>query len=101
ITPGPVVIVATFVGYLVDGVTGGVVAALGVFLPPYLIVLVVAPRFREFASKARVRAVVDGITAGATGALIGAAFLLGIRTLAGFRELTIAAIVLVLLAVRA
>lgn len=101
ITPGPVVIVATFVGYLVGGVSGGVVAALGVFLPPYLIVLVAAPRFREYAGKAPVRAVVDGITAGATGALIGAAFLLGFRTLAGFRELVIAGIVLILLTIRA
>ena len=100
ITPGPVVIVATFVGYLVGGVTGGVVAALGVFLPPYIIVLIAAPRFREYVGKARVRAMVDGITAGATGALIGAALLLGVRTLAGAEQLVIAGIVLLLLTLR-
>src|SRR5207237_2910834 len=41
ITPGPVVITAAFVGYLVGGLLGSAVAALAVFLPVYVFVLVV------------------------------------------------------------
>src|SRR5207248_10419716 len=39
ITPGPVVITAVFVGYLVAGLSGAAIAGIGVFLPPFLMVL--------------------------------------------------------------
>ena len=48
ITPGPVVITVAFIGFLVAGLTGAVVSAFGVFLPPYLIVIFVAPHFRRW-----------------------------------------------------
>lgn len=47
ISPGPVVIMATFAGYLVDGVIGAVVATLAVFLPVYLLVVVPGGWFRK------------------------------------------------------
>ena len=97
ITPGPVVITATFIGYLVGGVLGACVAALGVFLPAYLVVLLVAPRFAAIVGNARVRHVVAGVTAGATGAIAGAAILLSSRVLTDARGLAIAAVVLVAL----
>ena len=43
ISPGPVVITATFVGYLVAGFWGGTVSTIGIFLPSFLFVLLVAP----------------------------------------------------------
>jgi chromate transporter len=45
VTPGPIVITATFVGYLLHGTIGAIVATLGVFLPSFLIVVVTAPHF--------------------------------------------------------
>jgi chromate transporter len=77
ITPGPVVITAGFIGYLVAGPAGAGVAALGVFLPPFLLVLLLAPYYRRFAQNRQVKAFVQGVTAAATGASAGAAFVLG------------------------
>jgi chromate transporter len=81
ITPGPVVITVAFIGYLVAGPLGACAAAVGVFLPSYLFVVVPAPYFRRFADNPKVRAFVDGVTAAATGAIAGAAFVLGRRAL--------------------
>ena len=79
ITPGPVVITVAFIGYLTAGPLGALAAALGVFLPVYLVVVVAAPHFSRLAQNPRVRAFVDGVTAAATGAIAGAAFVLGKR----------------------
>ena len=81
ITPGPVVITVSFIGYLVGGFAGAVLAALGVFLPCYLFVILPAPHFRRFAQNTRIKAFVDGVTAAAVGAIAGAAFVLGRRAI--------------------
>src|SRR5207244_5030499 len=81
ITPGPVVITTAFIGYLVAGPLGATVAALGVFLPCYLFVILPAPYFRRFAGKPAVKGFVDGVTAAATGAIAGAAIVLGRRAI--------------------
>ena len=77
ITPGPVVITTAFIGYLVAGPVGAVVAAVGVFLPCYLFVIVPAPYYRKHGSRPGIRAFVQGVTAAATGAIAGAVFVLG------------------------
>ena len=56
ITPGPVVITVGFIGYLVAGVVGASLAALGVFLPCYLFVVVPAPYYRRYAGNPRIKA---------------------------------------------
>jgi chromate transporter len=77
ITPGPVVITAGFIGYLVAGPTGATLASLGVFFPCYLFVVTLAPFYRRFAQNRRVKAFVQGVTAAAIGAIAGAAVVLG------------------------
>ena len=47
VTPGPIVITATFVGYLLHGTLGAIVATVGVFLPSFLIVVAMAPHFER------------------------------------------------------
>jgi chromate transporter len=79
ITPGPVVITVAFIGYLVAGPVGATVAAIAVFLPCYLLVILPARYFRRAVHDPRVRAFVDGVTAAAAGAIGGAAFVLGRR----------------------
>jgi chromate transporter len=90
ITPGPVVITVAFIGYLKAGFAGSVAAALGVFVPCYLFVIIPAPYFRRFADNPRVRAFVDGVTAAATGAIAGAAFVLGRRAIVDVTTVIIA-----------
>ncbi len=79
ITPGPVVITVGFIGYLVAGPAGAVVAALATFLPCYVFTVVPAPHFQRWSRSQAIRAFVDGVTAAATGAIAGAAFVLGRR----------------------
>ena len=81
ITPGPVVITVAFIGYLVAGPLGGLSAALGVFLPCYLFVIVPAPYFARIAKNPWIAAFVEGVTAAATGAIAGAAIVLGRRAI--------------------
>jgi chromate transporter len=97
ITPGPVVITVAFIGYLVAGPAGATLAAIGVFVPCFTIVLVAAPHFRRFAGKTRVKAFVEGVTAGAVGALAGAVIVLARRSLVDLPTIAIALVALALL----
>lgn len=81
ITPGPVVITVAFIGYLVGGTWGMTAAALGVFLPVYVFVVVPAPYFRRHRSQPIMKGFVDGVSAAATGAIAGAAYVLASRAL--------------------
>ncbi len=100
ITPGPVVITAGFIGYLVAGPIGAVAAALAVFAPPYLIVVIGAPYYHRFAQNRQVKAFVQGVTAAAVGAITGAAFILGRRALIDLPTALIAVITFALLMLR-
>lgn len=90
ITPGPVVITAGFIGYLVAGLIGATAAALAVFAPPYLIVIFGAPYYRRFAQNRQVKAFVQGVTAAAVGAIAGAAVILSKRALVDVPTMLIA-----------
>jgi chromate transporter len=90
ITPGPVVITAGFIGYLVAGPLGATLAAVAVFAPPYFIVLIAAPLYRRFTKNRYVNAFVKGVTAAAVGAITGAVFILSSRTLIDRNSLAIA-----------
>jgi chromate transporter len=97
ITPGPVVITAGFIGYLVAGPVGATLAAIAVFMPPYLIVIAGAPYYRRFAKNLQVKAFVQGVTAAAVGAIAGAAFILGRRSLIDPPTISIAVLTFALL----
>jgi len=90
ITPGPVVITVGFIGYLVAGFWGAVVAALATFLPCYIFTVLPAPYFKKYGKHPAIKAFVDGITAAAIGAIAGAVVVLGKRTLIDFPTVVIA-----------
>ncbi len=90
ITPGPVVITVGFIGYLVAGFPGAVVAALATFLPCYLFTIIPAPYFKKIAKNKPVKAFVDGITAAVIGALVGAVFVIATRSITDVPTIIIA-----------
>ena len=77
LSPGPVVITATFVGYLVAGFWGSFVSTVGIFLPSFLLVLIVAPILVRHRTNPNVKGFVKGAYAAAIGTILGACILLG------------------------
>ena len=77
ISPGPVVITATFVGYLVAGFWGSVVSTIGIFLPSFLFVLIAAPLLARHRANPNVQGFIKGAYAAAIGTILGACILLG------------------------
>ena len=97
ITPGPVVITVAFIGYLVGGPLGATVAAVAVFLPCWFFVVIPAPYYERFATRKGIADFVDGVTAAATGAIAGAAFVLGRRALIDLPTIAICVVVFIVI----
>lgn len=77
LTPGPVVIAATFLGYQIAGLAGAAVATVGIFLPIYAGVVLPGRWFVRHRHQRQVQAFVRGATAAAAGAIAGAVVVLG------------------------
>ena len=97
ITPGPVVITVAFIGYIIAGVAGATAAALGIFLPVYLIVVLLAPSYKRWAKNPQLNAFVRGVTAAATGAIAGAVIVLARRSVVDLPTILICAVSLAVL----
>ncbi|KQW38387.1 chromate transporter [Rhizobacter sp. Root404] len=80
ITPGPVVITTGFIGFLIAGFWGALVAALATFLPCYILTVLPAPYFKKHGKHPGIVAFVDGVTAAAVGALTGAVIVIAQRS---------------------
>ena len=76
-SPGPVVITATFVGYLVGGFWGSLVATFGIFFPSFIFILVAAPLLARHGKNPDVQGFVRGAYGAAIGTILGACILLG------------------------
>ncbi|MGN6528901.1 MAG: chromate transporter [Burkholderiaceae bacterium] len=81
ITPGPVVITTAFIGFLVHGFWGAVMAAAGTFLPCYLFTVLPAPYFKKHGKRPGLLAFIDGATAAAIGAIAGSVVVIGQRSI--------------------
>jgi len=77
ISPGPVVITATFVGYAVDGFAGAAAATLGMFLPSIVLTVLATPLLLRYGSHPRVAGFVRGVTVAVVGVLAGTTYLIG------------------------
>ncbi|WP_082720752.1 chromate transporter [Burkholderia sp. ABCPW 14] len=97
ITPGPVVITVGFIGYLVAGLPGACIAALGTFLPCYLFTVIPAPYVKKYGHRPGVKAFVDGITAAAVGAISGSVLVIAKRSIVDVPTAILAVVTVVLL----
>ena len=77
ISPGPVVISATFVGYLLDGLPGAAAATVGIFAPAVLFTVVATPILLRHAGNPRLKGFIRGITVAVVGVLVGTTYLVG------------------------
>jgi chromate transporter len=97
ITPGPVVITVAFIGYLVAGTVGAMVASIGIFLPVYIFTIIPAPWFQRHRHNPQLQAFAAGATAAASGAIAGAVVVLGQRAIFDLPTAAIGLLGLVLL----
>ncbi|TAI67726.1 chromate efflux transporter [Bradyrhizobium sp. Leo170] len=97
ISPGPVVITATFVGYLVAGFWGSLVSTVGIFLPSFLLVLIAAPLLARHRGNPNVQGFVKGAYAAAIGTILGACILLGKIAIGDWLTIAIALVSLAVL----
>jgi chromate transporter len=97
VSPGPVVITATFVGYLVAGFGGAVAATVGIFLPSFLLVLIAAPILARHRTNPNVQGFIKGAYAAAIGTILGACILLGRIAIGDWFTVFLGAVALVVL----
>src|SRR5207245_2574373 len=77
ISPGPVVITATFVGYLMSGLLGALAATVGIFAAPVLFTILATPLLLRYRKDPRVAGFVRGVTVTVVGVLVGTTWLVG------------------------
>jgi chromate transporter len=91
LTPGPVLITATFIGYRVAGTLGALVATIAVFLPAFLMTIAAGSSLRRFRSNRQVQAFLRGVTPAVVGLLVAAAWGIGRAGIHSWVGVTIAA----------
>jgi chromate transporter len=96
-TPGPVVITAAFIGYLVSGFWGSLIAAVAVFMPVYLFVLFIGRYIVRFREHPSLKGFVKGATAAASGAIAGAAVILAQSSIIDIRTFIIGIVSIIIL----
>ena len=83
-TPGPIAVnMATFVGFSQGGVPGAILATLGVILPAFLIMLLIASVMRTFMKRKGVNAFLEGVRPGVVALIMSTAVTMGLSTLFG------------------
>jgi len=100
VSPGPVVITATFVGFVVGGVGGATAATLGIFSPAVLFTVAAAPIVRRHGADPRLRGFVRGVTVAVVGVLAGTTSLVAATAISDLATLGIAVAALLPLALR-
>ena len=85
VTPGPIVITATFVGYKAGGLVGALLGTIAVFFPSFLIVTTLAPHYDRIKRSAAIQVMVHGILAAFIGMLLFVAYRFGQEALGDWR----------------
>ena len=77
VTPGPVLTTATFIGYVLAGVPGAMLATIGIFLPSFLFVAILNPLVPRMRDSVWTAALLDGVNVAALGLMAGVTLILG------------------------
>ncbi|MGB0650000.1 MAG: chromate efflux transporter [Rhodothermales bacterium] len=80
-TPGPVLSTATFIGFLIEGIPGAVVATLGIFLPAFLLVGMLNPLIPALRSSVWVSTFLDAVNASAVALMAAVSIEIGLQVL--------------------
>jgi len=96
-TPGPVLSTATFIGYILGGVPGAVVATFGIFLPSFFYVALLAPVLFRLRQSGWMAAFLDSVNACAVALMCGVTLRLGADALQGWRTWMVAGVSLTVL----
>ncbi len=97
ISPGPVVITATFVGYLLAGIAGALAATAGIFSPPVLFVLIATPLLRRYRTSRFAGSFIRGVGSAVVGVLVATTWLIAKSAVIDPATLAIAAVALVVI----
>lgn len=97
VTPGPVLTTATFIGYVLAGIPGAVLATLGIFLPSFIFVAILNPLVPRLRESAWTAALLDGVNVAALGLMAGVTLILGRAALVDIPTVLLALVTAVLL----
>jgi len=90
-TPGPVLSTSTFIGYLLQGWKGAILATLGIFLPSFLFVTLISPHVQKIRKFKRASVLLDGVNVGALALMAVVTFQMGVEVLTTWQPIAIAA----------
>jgi chromate transporter len=91
VTPGPIIITATFVGYWIKGLLGALVATVSIFLPPILMIIFLTPFYQRIKEARLMRPVIQGILSALVGMLVLVTVQMGIAALTDLKSLALMA----------
>jgi chromate transporter len=97
VTPGPLFTTATFIGYLLGGTSGALLATLGIFLPSFIFVLISNPLIPKIRNSIWMSSLLDGVNASSLGLMAAVTFQLAFSSLTDFPTVLIAVVSLILL----
>jgi len=99
ISPGPVVITATFVGYLLNGFSGAVAATVGIFSPPVLFTVIATPILLRYHKHPRLAGFIRGVGVTVVGVLVGTSYMVGREAIGDWLTAAIAVVSLVVITI--
>jgi len=91
VTPGPIIITATFVGYWLKGLIGALVATVSIFLPPILMIIFLTPFYQRIKETRLMRPVIQGILSALVGMLVLVTVQMGLAALTDLKTLALMA----------
>lgn len=89
-TPGPILTTATFIGYLLAGNMGAVAATVGIFLPSFLVVLIINPWVDKLRNSPLTASLLDGVNVASLGLMAGVTYILGTEAIVDWITVTMA-----------